>query len=106
MSNPECAQFSFGDPLIAITALLELRDFLAALQSPSGCDKALLTTFRKEAGDEANKEAQRPAVESVFAEHVDSGSGQQTKGTSPRTGGTSDQRGGRSRRSTTQRRSG
>ena len=107
MSSPDCAQSSFGDPQIAITALVELRDLLSALQTPSGCDKALLTTFRMEAGDEGNKEAKRPAVESVVAERGDdSGPRQQAEGTNPRTGRTPDQRGWRRRQAASQRRSG
>ncbi len=42
MFSPECAQLSLGSPLIAVEALLQLRDLLNALQVPSGCDKASL----------------------------------------------------------------
>jgi hypothetical protein len=42
MFSPEYARLSLGSPLIAVEALLELRDLLDALQVPSGCDKASL----------------------------------------------------------------
>jgi hypothetical protein len=45
MFSPECAQFSLGSPLIAVEALLQLRDVLDALQVPSDCDKAALKPF-------------------------------------------------------------
>ena len=46
-SPAECAQFSLGSPLIAVEALVQLRDVLDALQVPSGCDKASLKPFPK-----------------------------------------------------------
>jgi len=36
-----------GSPLIAVEALVQLRDVLDALQVPSGCDKASLEPFPK-----------------------------------------------------------
>jgi hypothetical protein len=46
-SPAECAQFSLGSPLIAVEALVQLRDVLDALQGPSDCDKASLEPFPK-----------------------------------------------------------
>src|SRR2546426_8219297 len=42
MLRPDCAQFSFGSPLISVEALCELRNLIAAWQASGTCGKALL----------------------------------------------------------------
>ena len=63
MLRPECAQFSFGSPLISVEALYELRDVLTALQPPASCGKALLKSPAKEGGDETTSEATQPTTD-------------------------------------------
>jgi len=57
MLNPECAQFSLGPPLVAVEALLELRDLLTTLRLPADCDKASLKSSLQEEAHEATREA-------------------------------------------------
>lgn len=38
MLKPECAEFSLGPPLVAVEALLDLRELLTSLRLSSGCD--------------------------------------------------------------------
>jgi hypothetical protein len=42
MMDSRCNECSQGEPLIALAALRELRDFLSALQNGPKCDKASL----------------------------------------------------------------
>jgi hypothetical protein len=70
MLRPECAQFSFGPPLISVEALHELRHLLTAWQIPATCDKALLGSPTKEEGDETISEATQAADESAASQYA------------------------------------
>jgi hypothetical protein len=89
MFSPECTQHSLGSPLIAVEALVELHELLAAVQVSSRCDKALSKQTRKEEGNEAAR-ATRRACELAADELDTPGSasdklaGRSTKRTSPR----------------------
>ena len=48
MFDSACSQFSLGPPLVALEALVELRDLLDALQPPGECDRASLEVSPKE----------------------------------------------------------
>lgn len=93
MFSPECARFSLGSPLIAVEALLELRDLLDALQVPSGCDKGSLQPSPREGINEAARQTTRPADESIAPQHASSNRSQrQAKRTGAGTDGATDQR--------------
>ena len=70
MLRPECAQFSFGPPLISVEALHELRHLLTAWQISATCDKALLGSPTKEEGDETISEATQAADESAASQYA------------------------------------
>lgn len=68
MLSPECARLSLGPPQIAVDALMQLRHLLSSLQLTSACDKPSLDTHPQGGVDEAKRQADRPAVQSVTAE--------------------------------------
>ena len=106
MLRPECAQFSFGPPLISVEALHELRHLLTAWQISATCDKALLGSPTKEEGDETISEATQAADESAASQYArDHSSQPQTKGTGDYAHGIPNQRGHpKQRRGTSKRR--
>ena len=65
MFRPECAQFSFGAPLISVEALCELQRLVVASQTQSASSKALLKSSGKEEGNEAIGKATHSADEST-----------------------------------------
>src|SRR5262249_2795296 len=96
MLRPECAQFSLGPPLIAVKALCDLRNLLASWQAPGRCDKALLKSPTKEAGDETTSKATQPSAESATPQGArDRGSRPQTKRIGAYTDGATNHRGPR-----------
>ena len=105
MLRPECAQFSFGAPLISVEAMCELHRLLVALQTPSDDSKALLKSSGKEEGNEAIGEATDPTDESTAYRGTRDSSGQQAKGAGANTHADINRRGARKRdRSTSPRR--
>lgn len=97
MLRPECAQFSFGAPLISVEALAELHRVLAAAQIPSDGGKALLQSSGEEEGHETIGEATHPADESTASGRTGNDSGRQAKGVGAKAYGDANQRGPRKR---------
>src|SRR5208283_3403091 len=91
MLNPECAQFSLGPPLVAVEALLELRDLFTSLRLAADCDKASLKSSLQEEAHEATREAPQSAVQSAASGSPGAGrSPRETEGTGSGAGGTTD----------------
>jgi hypothetical protein len=67
MFSPACAEHIVGAPVIAIDALLELRDLLTALRSKPECDKPSLKPLPMEGQDEISAEAASTATQSATA---------------------------------------
>lgn len=97
MLRPECAQFSFGAPLISVEALCELHRQLVASKTPSDGCAALLKSSGMEDGNETSGEATLSTDESTDSAHACASSGRQAKGAGANTHGDTNQRGSRTR---------
>jgi len=56
MMDPACAQYSLGEPFLAVEALIELRTLLNTLQAASSCGKPSLRSRRGGAHGASKKE--------------------------------------------------
>src|SRR5689334_17433293 len=64
MFSSGCTEFVIGPPVIAIDALLELRDLLTVLRASPQCDKPSLRPLPKEGKNEGSVEAKSSATQS------------------------------------------
>lgn len=91
MFSSECAEFVIGSPVIAVDALLELRDLLSVLRAKPECDKPSLRPMPKEGKNEGTAEAASSATpSSAIGPGTDRTPRPQRRRTRPRAGGTSD----------------
>jgi hypothetical protein len=65
MFSSNCAQFVIGKPLVAVEALLELRDLLKALRASPPGELASLKIMPLEGKHETSAEAQAPTAQSL-----------------------------------------
>jgi hypothetical protein len=71
MFRPDCSvKYSLGDPLVAISALCDLRDLLSSLQPSEGWDKDSTNPPSTEGLSEKTKPAERAAAEPAVARGV------------------------------------
>ena len=99
MFRPECPGFLVGAPLIAVEALVALRDLIASLHTAAECAKASLNQPPKEEVSEAISQRSEPTTKSSASQRSGSGPTQrQATGTNIGGRGNARQRSTRSRK--------
>jgi hypothetical protein len=73
MFRPECPGFLVGAPLIAVEALVALRDLIASLHTAAECAKASLNQPPKEEVSEAISQRSEPTTKSSASQRSGSG---------------------------------
>jgi len=76
MFDRECASFSVGAPVIAVEALMALRDLLASLQAAADCDKPSLNKPSKEEVSEALSPRNKTSTQLAASQRSDGGPSQ------------------------------